>query len=88
MNLIKTKEIVSKIEQITAKPSSKKDTCGICCRKTMSSAVLRKFCGNLIHVRCAKIKRVTNRLGIDLRCRKHKGHDKNVEDQKEKLHDE
>ena len=31
---------------------------------------------------------VTNRLAIDAKCRKCKGYHKNVEDQKEKLHDD
>ena len=35
VNLMKTKVMVSKIEQVTVKPSSKKDRCGICGRKTM-----------------------------------------------------
>ena len=35
-----------------------------------------------------KIKRVTNRLAIDLICWKCKGYHANVEDQKEKLHDD
>ena len=52
----------------------------------MVNVVLSKSCGNWIHGRCAKIKRVTNRLAIDLKCRK--SHHKNVEDQKEKLRDD
>ena len=35
-----------------------------------------------------KNKRVTNRLAIDFKCRNCKGHNKNIEDQKEKLHDD
>ena len=42
MNLVKTKVMVSKIGQITVKPSSKKDLCSICGRKTMANAVLCK----------------------------------------------
>ena len=34
------------------------------------------------------MKRVTNRLAIDLKCRKCKGCHKNVENQQEKLHEE
>ena len=52
----------------------------------MVNAVLRKSCGNWTHGRCAKIKKVTNRLAIDLICRKCKGRHENV-DQKEKLND-
>ena len=40
-----------------------------------------------MHRRCAKIKRITNGLVIDLRCRKCKGNHENV-DQKRKLHDD
>ena len=46
MNLMETKVMVSKIGQVTGKPSSKKDPCGICGRKTMLNAVLCKSCGN------------------------------------------
>ena len=83
MNLVKTKVMVSKIGQITVRPSNKKDLCG---RKTMANVVFCKYCGNWIYGRCAKIKRVTNRLGIDFKCRKCKGCHKTV-DQKGKLHD-
>ena len=83
VNLMKTKVMVSKIRQVTVKPSSKKDSCDIYGRKTMLSAVLCKFCG-----RCANIKRVTNRRAIDFRCMKCKGYHQNMEDQKEKLHDD
>ena len=87
VNLVKTKVMVSKIGQDTVKSSSKKDPCGIYGRKTMLNAVLCKSCGNWIHGRCAKIKRVTNRLAIHLKCRKCKGSHKDVDDLKEKLHD-
>ena len=54
----------------------------------MFNAVLCKSCGNGIHGRCAKIKMVTNTLAIDIICGKSKGCHENVEDQKEKLHDD
>ena len=66
---MKTKVMASKIGQITVRPSSKKDPCGICDRKIMANAVLCKSCGNWIHGRCARIKGVTNRLAIDFKCR-------------------
>ena len=89
VNLMKTKVMVSKIGQLTVGPSSKNDPCGICVKKAMLDAVLCKSCGNWIHGRYAKIKGVTNRLAIDFTCRKCNGyHHKNVEDQKEKLHDD
>ena len=74
MNPVKTKVMVSKIGQVTVKPSSKKDPCGSCGRKTIANSVLCKLCQNWIHGRCAKIKRVT----MDF---------ENVEDQENKLHD-
>ena len=64
VNWMKTKVMVSEIGQVTVKPSSKKDGCGICGRKIMSNAVLCKSCGNCIHGRCVKIKSATNRLTI------------------------
>ena len=69
-----TMVMVSKIGQVTVKLYSKKDPCGICGKKTMVDAVLCKSCGNSIHGTCAKIKRVTNRLAIDYKCRKCKGY--------------
>ena len=45
-NLMKIKVMVSKFWQIIVKPSSKKDPCGICGRKTMLKAELCKSCGN------------------------------------------
>ena len=77
VNLVKTKVMVSKIGQISIKPSSMKDPCGICGRKTMANAVLCKSCGNWIHGRCAKIERVTGTLATDLRCMKCNGCHKN-----------
>ena len=85
--LEETTVMVSKIGQATVRPSSRKDPCGICGRKTMLNAVLCTSCGNCIHGRCAKIKKITNGFAIDIKCRKCKGYHKNVENQKEKLHD-
>ena len=85
VNLMKTKVMVSKIGQVTVKRSSKKDPCGICGRKTMLNAVICKSCGNWIHDGFAKIKMVTNRLAMDLRCWKCKAYHENVDNQKEKL---
>ena len=80
VNLMKTKVMVSKIGQVTVKPFSKIDSCGICGRKTKLNVVLCQSCGNWIHGRCAKIKMITNGLAIHLRCRRCN----DVEDQKEK----
>ena len=54
----------------------------------MANAVLCESHGNCIHGKCAKIKRVTNTLAMDLRCRKCKGCHENGEDREEKLHDD
>ena len=62
VNLMKTKVMVSRIWQVTVRPSGKKDQCSIWGRKPMFSAVLCKSCGNCIYGRCAKITKVTNRL--------------------------
>ena len=56
--------------------------------KTMFNAALCNSCGNWIHGRCAKIKRVTNRLAIDFKCRKYKGYHEDVDEGKEKLYDD
>ena len=88
MNLVKTKVMVSKIGQISMKPSSKKYPCGICGRKTMANAVLCESCGNWIQGSYVKINRVTNTLAIDLEHRKCKGCHKNAVDQEEKLHED
>ena len=45
-------------------------------------------CENWIHGRCAKIKRVTNRLVVDFKCMKCKEFNKNTVVQKEKLNDD
>ena len=54
----------------------------------MLNAVLYKLSGNWIHGGCAKIKRVTNRHAIYFKCKKCKGYHQNIEDQKERLHDD
>ena len=41
-NLVKTKVMVSNIGHVTVRPSSKKDPCGMCGRRTMVDAVLCK----------------------------------------------
>ena len=64
--------LVSDIGEIIVQPSSKKDQCGICGRKTMANSALCKCCGNWINARFTKIKMVTNRLAIDYKCRKCK----------------
>ena len=50
------------------KTVSKIDPCGICGKRVMANSVLCAKCGKWIHSRCAKVKRVTPRLGRDLVC--------------------
>ena len=73
------------MEDLT-KPSSRKDPCGICGRKTILNAVLCESWGIWIHGRCQKIERVTNTLAIDLKCWKCNWCHENV-DQKKLLYD-
>ena len=42
VNLVNTKVMVSNIGHVTVRPSSKKDPCGMCGRRTMVDAVLCK----------------------------------------------
>ena len=52
---------------------SKVDPCGICGKQVMANSVLCVKCEIWIHGRCAKVKRVTLRLGRDFlsgRCKK------------------
>ena len=72
VNLLKTKVMLSKIAQFTVIPSIRKDSCGICGRKTMAKVLLCKSYGYWIHGRCAKIESVTNSQSLDLECRKCK----------------
>ena len=46
VNLMKSKVMVSIFGQVTVRPSSKKDSCDLCGRKTMANAILCKSCGN------------------------------------------
>ena len=50
VNRVKTTVMLTKMGQISIRPSSMKDPCGICGRKAIANAVLCKFCGNWIHV--------------------------------------
>ena len=53
---------------------SKIDPYGICGKRVMVNSVLCVKCGKWIHGKCAKVKRVTPRLGRDFvcgRCKKH-----------------
>ena len=47
---------------------SKIDPCGICGKQVMVTSVLCVKCKKWIHGRCAKVKRVTPRLGRDFVC--------------------
>ena len=66
VNLGKTKVVVSGAEgEVTV---SKIDPCGICGKRVMANSVLCVKCRKWIHGRCAKVKRVTLRLGRDFVC--------------------
>ena len=63
VNLGKTKVVVSGAEgEVTV---SKIDPCGICGKRVMANSVLCVKCRKWIYGRCAKVKRVTLRLGRD-----------------------
>ena len=66
VNLGRTKLVVSGAEaEVTV---SKIDPCGICGKRVMANSVLCVKCRKWIHGRCAKVKRVTLRLGRDFVC--------------------
>ena len=66
VNLGKIKVVVSGAEGEVS--VSKVDPCGICWKRVMANSVLCVKCGKWIHGRCAKVKRVTPRLGRDFVC--------------------
>ena len=66
MNLGKTKVVVSGAESEVS--VSKIDPCSICGKRVVTRSVLCVKCGKWIHGRCAKVKRMTPRLGRDFVC--------------------
>ena len=66
VNLRKTKVVVSGAQGEVS--VSKVDPCGICGKCVMANSVLCVKCRKWIHGRCAKVKRVTLRLGRDFVC--------------------
>ena len=66
VNTRNTKVMVSGLEGEALK--SKKDPCGVCGRRVMANSALCTKCGNWVHGRCAKIKRVTARLVMHFVC--------------------
>ena len=69
VNIIKTKVMVSESEKLF---KSKIDPCGAYGRRVIVNSVLCKKCGNWVHGRCAKIKKVTARLATRVVCSKCK----------------
>ena len=70
VNTRKAKVMVSRIEGERFK--SKIDPVGVCGKRVMANSMFCTKCGNWVHGRCAKIKRVTARLAmrfVCLRCR-------------------
>ena len=66
VNLGKTKVVVSEAEVKVS--VIKVDPCGICGKRVMANSVWCVKCGKWIHGRCAKVKRVTERLERDFVC--------------------
>ena len=64
------------------------DPCGVCWRRVTPNSVLCTKCGNWVHGKCAKIKRVTARLAMHFVCSKCKGIMEGTMDSIEKLCDE
>ena len=66
-----------------------KNPCGVCWRRVMVNSVLHIICGNWVHIKCAKIKRVTARLATHfVFCLKCRGIMEGMMDLIEKLCDE
>ena len=86
MNLRKTKVLVSGAEDEVS--VSKVDPCGICGKQVMANSVLCVKCGNWIHGRCVKVKRVTPRLGKDFVCGRCKQVDDGLVEPVEELFEE
>ena len=86
VNTRKTKMMVSGSEGELFQ--SKIDPCGVCGRRIMANSVLCTKCGNWVHGKCAKIKRVTARLAMHFVCLKCKGIMEGTMDSIEKLCDE
>ena len=86
VNTRKTKMMVSGSEGELYK--SKIYPCGVCGRRVMANSVLCTQCGNWVHGKCAKIKRVTARLAMHFVCLKCKGIMEGTMDSIEKLCDE
>ena len=54
---------------------SKENPCGICGKQAMANSALCVKCRKWIHGRCAKVKRVTLRLGRDFVCGRCKNYE-------------
>ena len=67
---------------------SKIDPCGVCGRRVMANSVLCTKCGNWVHGRYAKLKRVTATLAMHFVCSKCKGMMEGTVDSIENLCDE
>ena len=84
-NTRKTKAMVSGSKELF---KSKIDPCGVCKRRVMANSVLCTKCGNWVHGRCAKTKRVTARLVIHFVCSRCRGIMEGTVDSIKKLCDE
>ena len=86
LDLGKTKVVVSGAEVEVS--VSKVDPSGICGKRVMANSVLSVKCRKWIHERCAKVKRVTLRLGRDFVCGRCKKQDDGFMDSVEELCEE
>ena len=66
MNLKKTKVMVSSSKGEVLK--SKVDPCATCGKRVMANSMIRTKCGEWVHGRCAKMKRVTSTLAKGFDC--------------------
>ena len=85
VNIRKTKVMVSGFEGELFK--NKIVPCGVCVRRVMVNSVLCTKCGNWVHGRCAKIKRVTTRLAMRFVCSRCRRIMERIVDSIEKLCD-
>ena len=68
--------------------TSKVDPCGMCGKRIVASSVLCVKCGKWIHGRCAKVERVTPKLGRDFVCGRCEKRDEGLMEQVEELCEE
>ena len=83
VNTRKSKVMESRSEGELVK--SKIDSFVVCGRKVMANSLLCTKCGNWVHCRCAKIKRVSAKLAMHFVCSRCRGIMEGMENSIEKL---